>query len=365
MDKNSKKGDKPELRVVDEDKVTRLGSTGSPVPAPPRKKAQFKRSNEEGALQREIAREDEDPLAEAPDELEDVLLTDTPAAPLRIPPAFIALAVIAFLALLGAGVFLALGGRDSTSRYQSQESARERIQFTEQEKEEARRLVADLGAALEKYTSARTIEEKLAVSRHPERVEPLMRDYYAQQEFKVREGALLKEQYTLPIEFSTFVVLTASFDDGSSGVFLAEIDNDLQVRIDWESDVCYQPVDISEYIAQRPTEPVTLRVFVTPDNFYVYEFKDSEKYKSLQLTFRDSDEYLFGYVELGSKVSRQLSLFLGSAARASQIIKPEPALLQVRFLPGGDSERGVLIEKFIAPRWAYIDEAPDAPGTEE
>ena len=359
-EKNNSGKKRPQLKVVEDDApVTRLDS-GPQKPSPPKKKTQLRRSNEADAMSRDLASGGSNPLPaveKSPQKSAADSATPTqPTPPLSIPPAFIILIAGAFLVLLGIGIFLALGGRNRDSRNSFQERSRENQQAVQQEKEEAREIVASMNATLKGYTSARTVEEMLPFVRQPERVEPLMRKYYQTHPIVPVEEVKLQSQYALPIESSTFVILTAAIPDAPSRIFLAEVDNDLQIRIDWESDASYLPVDIAEYIAEKPTEPVNLRVFANPDNFYVYEFSDSTKYQCFKLTFRDNDELLFGYVERGSPTDKQLAAHF-RGVRASGSFAPEPLYLTVKFPENSKGERGVLIEKFIAPRWANIEKS--------
>lgn len=346
---------KPELKIVKEETVHRL-RIGTDSAGVPRKKANLRRSNEEAALLRDLTSGDVSPPTPAEDPAKSQPLA--PAEPIRIPPALFILAGGGFLLLLALGIFLSLGGRNRDRLQRSQEAARESLRSAKQEQAEAREIVNSLTEALLKYSSAETIEEKLAVVRDRERVEPLMRDYYSKHKLEPVSGISLTSQYTLPIESRSFVVLTGSLPNGLEKVFLAEVDNEQKVSIDWESDVCFQPVEIKDFIESRDTTPTDLRVFAKPDNFYVYEFADSEKYQCLKLTFRDSDEYLFGYIERDSKdAARLFNQF--KAARSNGSNRPEPLLITVRYMEDGKSERGVLIEKYIAPRWAFIDEFTD------
>ncbi|MGJ8725221.1 MAG: hypothetical protein ACSHYB_11740 [Roseibacillus sp.] len=351
---------KPQLKVVDEnDSVHRLGGEAQKTPAP-RKKANLRRTHEANAIARDLdggespsllSKENSPPEADA-----ESTASSQPAAPLRIPPVIFFLAVAAFLLLLAAGVFLALGGRDRNSLHSMQDRSRANLQSTLQEKEEARDIVEALTEALESYTSASTIEEKLVFVRQPERVEPLMRDHYKDQPLIPKEGAKLISQYALPIESSSFVILTSSFPDSSNKIFLAEADTDLNITIDWESDACYQPVDIDDYVAEKPSHSVDLRVFAKPDNFYVYEFSDSSKYQCIKLTFRDNDEFLFGYIERDSPSGLRMANHFRIVQRSGSGM-PEPLFLRVKFPKNAKGERGVLIEELLAVRWANIEES--------
>lgn len=343
----------PKLRVVDEvSEITRLDSS-SPHSEPARKKAQFQRSQEQTAISQDLAAQTADvspePMKETAAPIQE------PAAPLKIPPIFFYLAAGFFILLLGLGIFMALGGRDREGLFQVQEEARENIRSNQEEEADAKKMVAVLSKALKGYNSASTIEEKLRYARQPERVEPLMRAHYSKREFKPLSGTALVSQFPLPVEDRSFVILTGKFDDSDNKLFLAEVSNDLSVRIDWESDVCYQPVEIEKYLRDKPTDSVMLRVYAQPDNFYVYEFGDGEKFQSLKLTFRDTTEHLFGYVEKESSTGKKVLEYLYKC-RLAGVAKPEPMILKVRFLEDSKSERGVYIEEMVSTRWANIDE---------
>lgn len=345
---------KPELKIIDDSEEVHQLNYSPEEAGIPRKKATLRRSQEKVALVRDLTeQESPQPTLDTSEEVEIQSPTTTP--PFQIPPAFFALTVGAFLLLLGVGIFLAFGGRNPGNRDAAQDRARKKVELAQQEQIEARNLVSKLTSALSQYSSATTVEEKLLSARQPERVRPLMEGYYETRELSPLSGAKLIGQYTLPIKSLSFVVLSASFDDAPNKVFLAEVDNDLNVRIDWVSDVCFQPVDIAQYIAEKPSEAVDLRIFANPDNFYVYEFSDSEKYQCFKLTFRDNDEILYGYTERNSLTGKKLQEHFQIARRHGKR-NPEPLSLKVRFLENSMSERGVFIEEFIAPRWANINE---------
>ena len=352
-DNSSKK--QPELKIIDDsEEIHQLEHTPQQG-APSRKKSYLRRSQEKVALERNL----EVPKAGPATPLSSVEPGNEPSAesaPLRIPPIFFVLAVAAFLLLLGIGIFLAMGGRNRNQLEAAAERAREKIQLAEQERKSARELVSKLSEALDGYASATTIEEKLIFARHPERVRPLMQSYYQTHELTPLSGAQLVNQFTLPIESRSFVILSAAFDDAPNKIFLTEINNDLSIKIDWESDVCFQPVDISQFIAEKPNQSTTLRVFANPDNFYVYDFGDSDKYQCLKLTFRDNEEVLYAYTERDSPTELKLREHF---KRANQIGKrqPQPLLLKVRFLENSKAEQGVFIEEFISPRWAHINKS--------
>lgn len=355
--------EKPQLKVIgDEAEVTRLDpglETAKPDSskerAPLVRRAPMRRSDDQLASVASV------PVAEISPEPSQPAKPESPetaaVAPMRVPPALIVIVAGAFFLLLGLGVFLAMGGRAGLAKREErslQHKVEENQKRVQEEKAAARAFLAEVNRALEGYCSATTVEEKLRFARHPNRVQPLMEQYYQDCEFSPRTGATLVEQVQLPMESRSFTIFNVTFDDGSSGLFLAEIDNDLGVRIDWESDVCYQEIPVKELIKRQPTELTDVRVFASPDHHYAYEFSDSGKYQCLKLAFRNSDEYLFGYAERGGEAERALHQVFASTRSRS-----EPMLLSVRYPEGGHSDRAVIIERFICPRWAYTENPQD------
>ncbi|MGE9268317.1 MAG: hypothetical protein ACQKBY_09490, partial [Verrucomicrobiales bacterium] len=122
----------------------------------------------------------------------------------------------------------------------------------------------------------------------------------------------------------------------------------------------YQPLSVPDYLARRPESEMDFRVYLRADNFYSHEFADQERYQSYKLTFRDTDDYLFAYAEKGSPIELGLAKTL-QESREGQAV---PVLLGLRFLPGGKSERSVLISSFHSPRWAYVDDQKEEGGAE-
>ena len=106
----------------------------------------------------------------------------------------------------------------------------------------------------------------------------------------------------------------------------------------------------AEIHEQKPSEAMDFRVYARLDTFYAYEFADRERYQALLLTGRNSEEFLFGYIEKGSADEIELTRFL-----SREITKGQPVLLRLRFLPETRSRRSVLVEKVVAPRWVHVE----------
>lgn len=203
------------------------------------------------------------------------------------------------------------------------------------------------------YLAAESIESLLPFVRHPHRVQPLMEEYYREHQLQPTEFLRFNRMRSMGLENLPFLYGKVSLTDGSTRKLLIEELEDGAFRIDWESDVCYQPMAWSQYIAQRPHQSMNMRVKITPDTFYAYEFKDESRFQCYRITTRDSDEHLFGYVMKNSQTAKQINkLMLKSRQHGGG--KNEPMILRLSFPKKTHSKRAVWIDALLAPRWTYV-----------
>jgi len=226
-------------------------------------------------------------------------------------------------------------------------SAFERAELERKETEEAKDFYHNLEDVLSRYYLAEKPEDFIGIIRHEERVMPLIREYYQRNDFTPNQYHSISEFRSLSLENRPMIGMSVKFKGGGNNAILVE-DSPDGVLVDWESERAYVPLDIDDYIKQRPTEPVELRVYVRKDHFYLYGFSDDKKYQSLKLLFRDADEYLNGYIERGSESALRIAKLLKRVPNGRM-----PLLLSVRFLEGDKGKRSVLIEKLVSEVWAY------------
>lgn len=220
---------------------------------------------------------------------------------------------------------------------------------------DAEKLLERVEQVTRKYLAATSVEEKSRYVRHRARVLPLMREYYRRHELTSARFEAVGDIKPTQVENYPFFVIDGMVEGKSDArLLLVEDCADGELRFDWESEVSYQPMAISDYLEKKPTEAMDFRVNAALDTFYGYEFSDKERYQSLKLTFRDEDEFLFGYIEKGSAHGRGLTALLGN--RKGQL----PLRLRLRFLPDTGSRRSVLVEKVLASSWIQIEESESA-----
>lgn len=227
----------------------------------------------------------------------------------------------------------------------------------EKKDEQARALeyLDQIIACIEGYYGAENIEQKLPYVRQVERVKPLMTHYYEDKPVVSGEFDQFVKYRATDLDGVPFVHARVRLKSGVINEVLLEQMSDGSFRLDWESDINYQPMPWKDFIAQRPSETMAMRVLVKRDDFYVFEFRDKLKYDCYHLSVPNSDEYIFGYVDKGSETSIHLRQFFMRARKVAGD-KAEPMILLLRFPQEGASKRCVYIDRLMAPRWVYVSE---------
>lgn len=274
-----------------------------------------------------------------------------------IPVGYKVVLVLGLLWLAVWGVMKFMEGERTTREHLQMLSKEEELE--REETEMALKFVRRLDTVVGGYLTATTLEEKTNYVRQSERVAPLMKKYYEERPMESRQFQKVEEFVSLGLDKRSFMLVKILLSERVKGRkiihLVVEETEEGQVLVDWESDVAYQPISLGEYISNKPKDPVDLRLFVSKDNFYNFEFSDAERYLSLKLGDRDSEHYLFGYVERGSGAHEEIEKLLEKSEAGY-----EPALLRVRFLPGTKSKRSVLVEKVVEPRWIHVDDPRDS-----
>ena len=234
---------------------------------------------------------------------------------------------------------------------------REKDEDDAAEERAARELVDRIEKVVSDYLAADTVEKIVPLVRHPDRVKPLI-----EAEWKVRPKRPLKFSrlatfQPASIPQGTFWVIRAEVRDAEPQNLIVEQTGDTDVRVDWETQVCHQPMDWARYIAERPTGAMDFRVWLTPDSYYSHEFSNAGRWRCYRVTVRDSDETLFGYTLADSPVARELDQYFQLAPNSVAT-----AIVRLRFPAGGTSPNGVVLDKLIEPRWMYVtDPSKDRP----
>jgi hypothetical protein len=206
------------------------------------------------------------------------------------------------------------------------------------------------------YLSAESVEEILPYVRHADRVKPLMQDYYQTHSFQPAAFRQFKKIRALALENMAFVYVEVATANGTPQTLIVEHLPDDQFLIDWESDVCYLPIDWEKYLEEAPSKPMDMRVHVTADHYYAYEFRDESVYQCYKIRTRGSEEHLFGYAKKGTPTDTAIRNYISKSQQLGGGTN-EPMILRLRFPEGSQSKRCVSIESAISTSWIYATSA--------
>ncbi len=264
--------------------------------------------------------------------------------------------VLIALAIVAAGVWSLVRLSESEEVAETiREETESALVAEEREEAEARALVGRIEEMLNAFFAARQPGGWKGMIRHPDRVMPLVHDYYAGH--PQMPGAMRSLRALEPITLErrgNFWMASVMLASGELRNLLIEIDQSGRPLVDWETLVCHQPMPWDEFARKRPEErPMDFRVYVEADNFYSHEFADANKWMSFRLTALDAEETLFGYLPRDHEDLPAIFRYLQiNDGRKTSLI------LRLNVPRGLQSRRGVVIDKLMSPRWLYMDSPP-------
>jgi hypothetical protein len=266
--------------------------------------------------------------------------------------------VLVVVAVIAAGVWSA------TQVFKGEKGVEQRLAEVREKDEDdaaedraAHELVDRIEGLVRDYLAADTVEKIVPLVRHPERVKPLI-----EEEWKVRPKRALKfvrmtTFQAASIPGGTFWIISAEARDAEPQSLIVEQIGEKEVRVDWETQVCHQPMEWGRYIAERPTKAMDFRVLVTPDSHYSHEFSNAGRWRSYRVKTRGSEDSLVGYAPVDSDVARELDQYFQGNPN-----KVATAIVRLRIPAGSTSPDGVVIDKLLEPRWMYVtDPSKDRP----
>lgn len=334
-----------ELRAVkDEEEVVRLDPSG--------KKALEKRGKVSMQSIESAARpskpDDEVPLEESELQEQLEMLEEEVEDEAIVPMGWFYLLGLGLLAVILWMGFQIFGGpKEEENRSASDEASNAYLDEMTSRREAAAHFSA-MVEVVTAFLAADTVEDRLKYVRHPKRVEPLMKQYHAGRAVETYSFEVVQSYSSVTLSKHPFIALSVRTKEDRNVPILVE-DAESGLSVDWESFICYNPVTPEEFLENKPTEAVALRVYAKLDNFFAYEFAREEEYYCFRLEFRDSDVFLFGYVKRGSTVEQKIRDLFGPSGFNSR----KPLILSLSFPEGGRGERSVLIEDVVSSLWAY------------
>lgn len=199
-----------------------------------------------------------------------------------------------------------------------------------------------------KFLSATSVEEILPIIRNPAVAEARIRKAHpggkieppGMSQFNVNNAMINHGKlYSIPI-------LTR--DQESKSLALLETPDGL--KIDWESWAGWSDISWEEFRSTKPVVGHEFRVILSPVDYYNFDFADDGKWKSYRLESPDKEYAIYGYVERGSELDRQILVDKDSNIALM--------LLSLKFPENAKSDSQVRIERLVCEGWVEGGDAP-------
>lgn len=208
--------------------------------------------------------------------------------------------------------------------------------------------------AVERFSTAATVDELLESIRDGERLEKVVRSYYEQTGYepegvrKIASNGLLE----LSGDFSSVQVVLDDYSTRNMAILRAGEDG--RSVVDWESWVGYGEMGWEELQERKPTESIVMRVFISRVDYYNFDFSDDHEWYSYRLLDLTGEHTLYGYAPRLTALSR----LLGAGEKEG---KERLITVGVRYPEGASSRNQVIIDRFIFGGWVQPIEMSASP----
>ncbi len=174
-------------------------------------------------------------------------------------------------------------------------------------------------AVVAQFLAAPTLEDRLRFVRFPEKVKPLMEAWYRSHPITPRifsrdDNAELLTKI-LHSGGREFIVIMGDVSDEGPRLFSIEKVNSDVYKVDWETAVGWQPMDLANLKAAKPTKPIPFRLSMNVGDYYNGPFSDPGKWQAVDLTYPGRDFRLFGYIDRTAPWAKPI---------IDKLIKPKP-----------------------------------------
>lgn len=228
----------------------------------------------------------------------------------------------------------------------------EQAKRLERAEQDALQTIETIKNVVRQFYGSGSVDEALQTVRHAERVRPMMEVHYSEKAMERCEVVSFVDMSRLTIESrGGFWVVLTILSSGAEGKLVVEVSSPSDVKVDWETHVCAQPMDWERFVKDRPARyRGDFRVYAEFDNFYNYEFADSGKYQAFKLTALNSYEVIYGYAPRDGQTFRVIDELIRQNGN-----QKVPVMLRLYLQEGLQLKSGVLIEQIVAPRWLLLD----------
>jgi hypothetical protein len=214
----------------------------------------------------------------------------------------------------------------------------------------------------QKFYEAANWTERITFCRRPDETRKKMENWYAQRPDSaltfyglVDYNGASAVKKTFVKDSGVFLFLSVSVGPEKRTRYVAveqipgKTGEPAQYLVDWEVTTQYQPMDIYDYKAKQPKDPLDFRVLAKPtgdSGYYNHSFNDKKEWAAYDLSYPgDPDFTLVGYVKRTSPLFTELEDQLN--------YKEANVILRLRYPENAKERDQVMIEKIILPSWYF------------
>lgn len=207
---------------------------------------------------------------------------------------------------------------------------------------------------MQSYWKCTTIKQRMSYVYAPDRVKPLMEDYYERQGETDPDHTELKQQSRFILDNKAEILYFSFASSRPTG--LAEVamrrGQNGKFLVDWESLAGYSNPAFAELKKLKPVEPAKIRAFVRLFEYYNYEFSDSSRFLCVKIIASNGVDMLYGYCERESELGRWLQEHLEHTRKGNLM---NGYTLTITYPENAQSDQCVWIKQVLASRWLLLD----------
>ncbi len=198
------------------------------------------------------------------------------------------------------------------------------------------------------YLQADSVDALVKTIRNPEPLRTTIETHLARAPLKQRTFASLELLVQQDLAGFRYYLAKAAVREGMAEEnFLIVDDGDRGWRVDWETQVVFNPVSWQELKAAKPTDEVELRVHAALGTYYNYDFSDKNSHSCIELRDPKGQGVLFAYV---GRQTVNGSALIGLLEERGE----SPVMVRVRYPEKPKSDNQLIVTEVVRFGWLKV-----------
>lgn len=207
---------------------------------------------------------------------------------------------------------------------------------------------------MDDFFAAKSIDDLIRICRHPERMRPLMEDFYADRDVNLEGFEEFEVFIPTTVGSRAFWITQCQLKDGDQRSVLIEDIGGNNFKVDWETFVTYQPHDWDELIRTRPDGEYLVRCHLERNSLNIFKYRDADQWLGFFLTIPDVDAELKCYAQKSSPAGQGLAQLFTDIKPGSR--QKMPVVLRLIFPDDARTSDAVEVVELVSRQWAIIED---------